>query len=96
MKNPIINNTERNRFETVINGEFAYVEYRLLDDEITLLHTFVPDSGRGTGLSSALAKFALEYVKAEGLKLLVYCPFIARYIKLHPEYTMLFNKAIRK
>ncbi|HMK26235.1 MAG TPA: GNAT family N-acetyltransferase [Chitinophagaceae bacterium] len=92
---PIINNTERSRFETEINGEFAYVEYRFYKDDMALMHTFVPESARGKGISSALAKFTLEYIKEKKLKLIVYCPFIAKYIKQHPEYEPLIDKQYR-
>ena len=44
---PIINNTKLSRFETEINGEFAYVDYRFYEDDIVLLHTFVPGMARG-------------------------------------------------
>ena len=93
---PIINNKKLSRFETEINGEFAYVEYRFYKDDIALMHTFVPESARGKGVSSALAKFSLEYVKEQKLKLLVYCPFIAKYIKQHPEYEPLIDKQYHK
>ena len=93
---PIINNKKLSRFETEINGEFAYVEYRFYKDDIALMHTFVPESARGKGISSALAKFSLEYVKEQKLKRLVYCPFIAKYIKQHPEYEPLIDKQYQK
>jgi predicted GNAT family acetyltransferase len=95
-QNPIINNTNLSRFETEINGEFAYVDYRFYKDDIALMHTFVPEIARGKGVSSALAKFALEYVKEQNLKLLVYCPVIAKYIKQHPGYEALVDKQYRK
>src|SRR5258706_1989515 len=91
-ESPIINNTKRSRFETEFNGEFAYVDYRFYKGDIALMHTFVPESARGKGVSSALAKFALEYVKDKKLKLMVYCPTIAKYIKQHPEYESLIDK----
>jgi predicted GNAT family acetyltransferase len=92
----IINNTKRNRFETEINGEFAYVKYGFYKGDIALIHTYVPKSARGKGISSALAKFALEYVKEQHLKLMVYCPVIAQYIKIHPEYEFLVDKQYRQ
>ena len=95
-QDPIINNTKLSRFETEINGEFAYVDYRYYKDDIALMHTFVPDMARGKGISSALAKFALDYVKAQNLKLLVYCPVVAKFIKQHPEYEVLIDKQYRK
>ena len=89
---PIINNAELHRFESLVAGEYAYVEYRLSSDRITLLHTFVPEAGRGTRLASELAQFALEFVKREKIKLTVICPFINKYISKHPEYATLINK----
>ena len=96
MEISIINNTKLSRFETEINGEFAYVDYRFYKGDMVLMHTFVPEAGRGKGISSALAKFALEYVKAQNLKLMVYCPIVAKYIKLHPEYEPLIDKQYRQ
>ncbi len=96
MHNSIINNTKLSRFETKINGEFAYVDYRFYKDDIALMHTFVPEVARGKGISSALAKFALEYVKEQNLKLIVYCPVIAKYIKQHQEYEGLIDKQYRR
>lgn len=95
-QNPIINNTKLSRFETEINGEFGYVDYRFYKGDIALMHTFVPESARGKGISSGLAKFVLEYVKEKNLGLIVYCPFIAKYIKLHPEYESLIDKQYRQ
>ncbi|MDB5199323.1 MAG: N-acetyltransferase [Chitinophagaceae bacterium] len=96
LQTPITNNIKQSRFETQIDGEFAYVDYRFYKDDIALMHTFVPEIGRGKGISSTLAKFALEYVKEQNLKLMVYCPFIAKYIKLHPEYESLIDKQYRR
>ena len=96
MQTSIINNEKNSRFETEIDGEFAYVEYRFYKGDIALMHTFVPESAKGKGIASALAKFALEYVKEKKLKLMVYCPVISKYIKHHPEYEPLIDKQYRK
>lgn len=95
VKNPIVNNTMNSRFEMEINGDFAFVEYRFYKDDIALMHTFVPEPERNKGFAAALAKFSLEYVKDQKLKLLLYCPTIAKYIKLHPEYEILVDKQYR-
>jgi len=96
MATPIINNIKLSRFETEIDGEFAYVDYRFYKGDIALMHTFVPETARGKGISSELAKFALEYVKEQNLKLMVYCPVIAKYIKQHPKYEALVDKQYHK
>jgi predicted GNAT family acetyltransferase len=92
LQTPIINNKKLSRFETEINGEFAYVIYSLVKDGISLLYVFVPVSARGQGISSYVIKAALEYAKEEKLKVRVYCSVIARYIQNHPEYEALMER----
>lgn len=92
----ITNNQEALRFETYIGDELGYVEYRWYKGNLALIHTFVPKQGRGKGFSAALAKFALEYAKENKLQIMVYCTFIAKYIKEHPEYKYLKNKEFHK
>jgi len=83
----IINNPAENRFETSIDGQLAKVEYRLMGDrKIALVHTEVPDELSGRGIAGQLAKFSLEYAHERGLSVLPYCPYIAAYLKRHPEY----------
>lgn len=92
LQTPIINNKKLSRFETEINGEFAYVNYSFFKNGISLLYVFVPGSARGQGISSSIIKVALEYAKEEKLKVKVYCSVIARYIKYHPEYEALMDR----
>jgi predicted GNAT family acetyltransferase len=82
----IINNKQLSRFETELNGEVAYLEYKLHHDNLVLTHAFAPVPIRGKGVSSSLAKFALEYAVENKLKVTVYCPFVKDYLETHPEY----------
>jgi hypothetical protein len=91
MKLVITDNSSQSRFETEINGELAYLEYRHHNDNIVLVHTFVPESGRNHGVGFALAKFALEYAKDHKLKVIVYCPTVKKFLELHPEYEKLIE-----
>ena len=77
------------QFETVVDGELSLLEYRFKGDDLALMHTFVPDVLRGKGIAQQLAKFALEYAREKGFKVLLYCPFVTVYIKKHPEYEAL-------
>jgi predicted GNAT family acetyltransferase len=52
----------------------------------------VPSELEGKGIASKMAKFALEQIKEEGLKLVPLCPFIASYLKRHTEYKDLLAK----
>ena len=82
----IINNKKAHRFEINLDGSFAIVPYNIKDDMIGLFHTEVPEAYRGKGLATKLALYALNYAKDHELKVLPYCPFIAKYIKEHPEW----------
>jgi uncharacterized protein len=87
MEPEIINNADRSRFEIKLdNGEFAFLDYRLKEKVIALLHTFVPKEYEGHGLAAMLAKHSLEDARARGYKVLVYCPYVATYLKRHPDY----------
>ena len=50
-------------------------------------HTEVDDRFEGQGVGSALARFALDDVRAEGTRRVVpRCPFIKGWIDKHPDY----------
>jgi uncharacterized protein len=82
----VINNLDRQRFEIDVDGEFAFIEYRINDGTMYLMHTFVPDNLRGQGLAQKLAGFALDTIRREKLPLKIYCPFVTKYIQEHPQY----------
>ena len=83
----VVNNKKEFRFEILLpDGEYATLTYRWLKGSMVLMHTFVPPSGRGKGVGGILAKYVLDYARAQGLKVIVYCSFVAKYIKDHPEY----------
>ncbi|MCB0457310.1 MAG: GNAT family N-acetyltransferase [Flavobacteriaceae bacterium] len=89
----IIDNSERKRFETVVEGHVAIIEYiRAKDKVIYFTHTEVPKELEGKGVGSALVKGVLERVEAEGLTLAPLCPFVAAYLKRHPEWQRLLAK----
>ncbi len=74
------------RFELEQDGHTAALDYTLAGDVLALLETDVPESLRGTGIASLLAKTALDYAREHHLKVDVTCPFVAGYLKTHPEY----------
>src|SRR5690606_17493780 len=49
-------------------------------------HTVVETAAEGRGVGSALARTALDAARAEGLRVVPQCPFIAAYIARHPDY----------
>ncbi len=86
MSADVKNNAARKRYELTVGDATAIVTYDLRDDHIVFQHTEVPESLSGQGIGSALARGALDDARANGLKVLPECTFIAGYLKRHPEY----------
>jgi predicted GNAT family acetyltransferase len=91
--NPVRNNTALKRFELNADGHVAVANYRLSPGVITFMHTEVPAELSGRGIGSALARGALDQVRAQGLKVVAQCPFIGAFIRKHPEYRDLLHQA---
>lgn len=84
----VIDNPEASRFEAHQDGRVAgFAEYELTDDLIVFTHTEVDPAFEGQGVGSALARQALDQVRAQGTRRVVpRCPFIAGWIRRHPDY----------
>ena len=82
-----LDNADAGRFEILVGTEVAgYAEYSVADGVATMPHTVVEKAHDGQGLGSELARFALDTVRARGLKVRPRCPFIKSYIDEHDEY----------
>jgi hypothetical protein len=80
-------NQAASRFEMASGGAVAFVEYeRAGGGRIALLHTEVPEALSGQGVGSKLVRGVLDAVRAEGLKVVPRCEFVAAYVERHPEY----------
>jgi len=92
-KGLITNNETQQQFQISLDEELATLQYRFYKHDIALMHTEVPEKLSGRGLASALAKYGLEWAKEHNKKVMVYCPFVASYLKKHPEYNFLIDKS---
>jgi len=79
-------NPEEKRFEVVLEDKMAMVEYMMGGNNIVFTHTEVPPEFEGMGIANKMAHVALQYAKTEGYKIQALCPFIAAYVRKHPEY----------
>jgi predicted GNAT family acetyltransferase len=86
MEVKIKENKEKKRFEVEVENKLALIEYIRAEDKIYLTHTEVPSELEGKGIASSMAKQVLQQIKDEDLKLVPLCPFIASYVKRHPEW----------
>jgi uncharacterized protein len=83
----VVDNSDLGRYEIHLDGEIVGISaYIARPDRIIFTHTEVDEALEGQGLGSKLARGALEDVRAKGLRLTPRCPFIAAYIRRHPEY----------
>jgi predicted GNAT family acetyltransferase len=83
----ILNNKRTSTFEALLpDGEMATLVYRWLKGSMVLMHTFVPANHRGEGIGDVLVKHVLDYARDHELKIMVYCPFVEKYMREHSEY----------
>ena len=82
----IHDNPSLHRYELEVDGVTAYVRYRRDPGVITFIHTEVPAALGGKGVGSRLARHVLDAARADGLRVVPVCPFIAGWMKKHPEY----------
>jgi len=87
----VVNNPAAGRFEITVDDKVAYEQYMISGDTITFIHSYTPVELRGKGLAGELAKYSLEYAKANKLKVIIKCPYITGYIEKHPEYKTLLQ-----
>lgn len=83
----VANAPERLRYElrrgaTVI----GFTDYRLVGRRVVFIHTEVDAEYTGQGLAERLARFALDDARAAGKRIVAVCPYIAAYLRRHPEY----------
>jgi uncharacterized protein len=92
----IADNPGAHRFELKKDGVVAArSEYNLLKGAVLFTHTEVMPEYEGQGLGSKLAKFALDDVRGRGLQVIPVCPFIAGYVRKHPEYLDMVSETSR-
>jgi predicted GNAT family acetyltransferase len=82
----VVDDAAQNRFDIIVDGQRAGAAYyRIHEDRIVFTHTEVEPQYEGKGVGSRLANGALTLAKERGLQIVAQCPFIAAYLKKHPE-----------
>ena len=88
------NNVEKHQYEFHISDYTPKIEYILVKDEIYLTHTEVPAGLEGKGIGSRLILSTLQDIESKNLKLIPLCPFVAVYLKRHPEWKRILKPNI--
>jgi len=79
------------RFTTQVDGHEAELIYRQQGARLIIDHTGVPEAIGGRGIAGELVKAALDYARAEGLRVVPACSYSAAYVQRHPEYADLVD-----
>lgn len=92
---PVVHNTAAKRFEINLDGKIAFSKYLLAGEKIIIEHTEVPVELEGRGIAGRIARTALDYARAQKLRVMPLCPFTAGFIHRHPEYQDLVVEGYR-
>ena len=87
----VTRNEDEHRWEARIDGELAgFAAYQQTHELVVFTHTEVDPAFEGKGVGGALARHALDEVRAEGThRVMPLCPFIKAWIGRHPDYVPL-------
>jgi uncharacterized protein len=88
----VVNNEKLMHFEIHQGSDIAFLEYRFYKKDIAFMHTQVPENMEGKGVASALASYAFKFAKEHNKPVMVYCPYVAVYLKRHPELNEQLDK----
>lgn len=79
------------RFTTQADGHEAELVYRLQGQALVIEHTGVPAAIGGRGIAADLVRTALDYARAQGLRVVTACSYSAEFVKRHPQYAHLVD-----
>ncbi|MEU4685839.1 GNAT family N-acetyltransferase [Streptomyces xinghaiensis] len=79
--------TER-RYEILVEGRrVGLTAYRDLGGRRVFFHTEIDEAFAGQGLAPQLVQQALDDVRASGMRIVPVCPYVAKFLKRHDEFT---------
>jgi uncharacterized protein len=82
----VVDNPDQLRYELWLGQTRAgFLAYRREPGTVVLIHTEVDPAVEGRGLGSRLVAGALADLRSRRLKVVPLCPFVADYLRRHPE-----------
>jgi predicted GNAT family acetyltransferase len=88
-------NAAASRFEATVDGRLCYAAYDREDDVLRINHTSVPAPVEGRGIATAIVEYALDYARANGLKVEPWCSYVRAHMRHHPETRTLLPQGFR-
>jgi uncharacterized protein len=93
MEPRVVHVPERSRYELRLGERVVgLADYDREDGRIEITHTEVDPELEGRGLGTKLVADALDDARRQGLEVEPVCPFVAHFMRVHPEYAALRPK----
>ena len=77
-------NVAAQRFELALDAQLALCSYHRAGHLLVLHHTEVPPALQGQGVAARVVAAALDWARAEGLRVRPTCSYVAVYMRRHP------------
>lgn len=92
MEIKINHDIEGQEFTVELGQDQAELTYAKPEEKvIDFQHTFVPEQYRNNGVADQLIQTGLQYAQQQQFRVIATCPFVASYIRRHPEYQSLLK-----
>lgn len=78
-------NPSASRFEYHQDGQFAFADYRIINDTLFIDYVESPHLLRGTGAASRLMSDITAFAKAENLNITPICGYAATWMRRHQD-----------
>lgn len=83
----VTDNQDHGRYEGRVGDVVVSVaDYRIEGGRAVLPHTETDPAYQGRGIAGEVVRYALDNLRAKGLRVVPACPFVARWIEDHPAY----------
>ncbi|PWU43310.1 GNAT family N-acetyltransferase [Micromonospora globispora] len=80
-------NPAKHRFEILVDDALAgFTAYVPRGEVLVFTHTEVDQRFQNMGVGAALVRGTLDQIRERGGRVVPKCPFVAAFIKRHPEY----------
>ena len=81
-------NPTKHRYEAIDDDDVVagFITYKLREGRYWLVHTEIADGYQGTGVGAFLVRKTLDDLRSKSAVVVPTCPFVAGWIKRHPDY----------
>ncbi|MEJ2513817.1 MAG: GNAT family N-acetyltransferase [Gammaproteobacteria bacterium] len=76
---------DSSRFEATVDGSTGVLDYRVDGRTVYMNYVGVPPEIGGRGVAGALTSAAVAWAREEGLAVEARCPYVAAWMRRHPE-----------